>query len=72
MHRRSHGKDRSAIAYYRNEIRRTSYYKAHFNLARLLSNKSRLNEAVIHYKEATRRGIGRTFKSEALNNLGTV
>jgi tetratricopeptide (TPR) repeat protein len=64
------GKERSAIAYYRNEIRRTLYYKAHFNLARLLAHRGRFTEAVTHYMEAVRRGVGRIFKSDALNNLG--
>lgn len=64
------GRERSAIAYYRHEIRRTSYFKAHYNLARLLAKRGRLDEAITHYKEAARRSTASTLKSDSLNNLG--
>jgi tetratricopeptide (TPR) repeat protein len=66
------GRERSAIAFYRHEIRRTSYWKAHFNLARLLSKRSRLREAISHYEEAARRSARRDARSDALNNLGLL
>jgi tetratricopeptide (TPR) repeat protein len=65
-------RERSAIAYYRQEIRRTSYWKAHFNLAFLLAKRGRLKEAVANYKAAARRSDSRVDKSDALNNLGLV
>lgn len=66
------GQERSAIAYYRSEIRRTSYFKAHYNLARLLSQRRRWRDAIAHYKQAARRSPDRIVASAALNNLGVV
>jgi tetratricopeptide (TPR) repeat protein len=62
-------RERSAIAYFRSEIRRTSYYKAHYDLAILLSKRGRLKEAIFHYRQAARRSRRRADRSDVLNNL---
>lgn len=66
------GRERSAMLYFRQEIRRTSYYKAYYDLAILLARRSRLTEAIRNYKEAARRSTKRTDRSDALNNLALV
>jgi tetratricopeptide (TPR) repeat protein len=66
------GVERSAMAYFRSEIRRTSYFKAHFGLAGLLSKRGRLDEAIFHYRQALRRVKDRHLKADVLNNLGTA
>jgi tetratricopeptide (TPR) repeat protein len=45
---------------------------AHFNLARLLTKRGRLDEAAVHYRQAVRRSIGTDNTSDTLNNLGLV
>lgn len=60
------------MAYFRSEIRRTSYYKAHYDLAILLSKRGRVREAILHYKKAARRGATRAERSDALNNLALL
>ena len=66
------GRERSAIAYYRHEIRRTSYFKAHFNLAHMLARRGRLSEAIVHYRRAARLSPRGALRSDVLNNLGTA
>jgi tetratricopeptide (TPR) repeat protein len=66
------GNERSAMAYYRGEIRRTGYFKAHFNLARLLSMRDRIDEAVEHYNKAVVRSADKISKADSLNNLGIM
>jgi tetratricopeptide (TPR) repeat protein len=65
------GSERSAIAHYRNEIRKTGYFKAHFNLARLLAKRGRVRESIAHYRYAVRRARG-SDAADALNNLGLL
>lgn len=64
-------RERSAIAYYRSEIHGTGYFKARFNLARLLSSRGRVKEAVEQYK-AVARSADRISRADALNNLGNL
>jgi tetratricopeptide (TPR) repeat protein len=68
------GNVRSAMAHYRNEIRKTDYFGAHFNLAWLLSRgRRRLREAATHYRCAlAARGVGSVDRAEAWMNLGAV
>lgn len=60
------------MAYYRSEIRKTSFVKAHYALARLLRDKGRLDEARRHYQQVLRRGKTRELQAMALNGLGLV
>jgi hypothetical protein len=60
------------MAYYRSEIRHTSYFKAHFNLARLLAKRRHFKEAERHYTLAALRTRERFVRSDAWNNLGVL
>ena len=68
------GNIRSAMAHYRNEVRKTGYFGAHFKLAWLLSRgRRRLREAAEHYRCAlTARGVPAMARADAWMNLGTV
>jgi Flp pilus assembly protein TadD len=63
-------RERSAMAHYRKEIKRTGYWKAHFNLAWLMSRRRRLREAVEHYRLAIRHRPPRLDAAAAWMNLG--
>lgn len=69
-----YGRERSAMAYYRSEIRRTGYWKAHFNLAGLLSRppRRRLREALQHYQAAIACRPPRLDAADAWANIGLL
>ncbi len=66
------GRERSAIAHYRIEIRRTSYFKAHGALASLLAKRGRVSEALKHVTQAMRRSPDNRWTSSALNDLALL
>jgi tetratricopeptide (TPR) repeat protein len=60
---------RNAIRHYRNEIRKTGYWKAHFNLAWLLA-ATRRSQAVRHYQRAIQNAKGPRDRARGWQNLG--
>lgn len=64
--------DRRAMLLYRAEIRKTSFYKAHFNLALLLIDRGRLEEAAEQFRFAADRATSNEDVADALYSLASA